>query len=129
MSVLLRFVSGAVGTITTTFVAGQNELLVQGTAGSLRSRDWLGREFAGDLTFEPVDPDLLHVQDEQWGGRRSIPLEHTNVYQHQVADVSRAIRDGGPSLLDLADSLHVMAVVDAAIRAARTGRTVSTHAP
>lgn len=123
MSVLLRFVSGAVGTITTTFVAAQNELLVQGTAGSLRSRDWLGREFAGDLTYEPVDSDLLHFQDEQRDGRRSIPLEHTNVYQHQVADVSRVIRDDAPSLLDLAGSLHVMAVVDAAIRGARTGRT------
>ncbi|MBX3031074.1 MAG: Gfo/Idh/MocA family oxidoreductase [Chloroflexi bacterium] len=129
MCVLLRFVSGAVGTITTTFVAGQNELLVQGTAGSLRSRDWLGREFAGDLAFEPVDSDLLHFQDDPRDGHRPIALEPTNVYQHQVADVSSEIRDGAPSTLDLAGSLHVMAVIDAAIRAARTRRTVTVTDP
>lgn len=44
-TVILRFVSGAHGVVQTTFTCGQNDLVLQGTAGRLTSREWLGRDF------------------------------------------------------------------------------------
>jgi predicted dehydrogenase len=128
VTALLRFASGAHGTITTTFVAGQNELTVQGTAGRLRSTEWLGRDFAGDLSFEPSDHGVGRFDTDRVVGPRPIVLERTNVYRPQVDEVSRAIRDGTSTRIDAADGLHVMRVLMAAIRSARTGGRVVVEA-
>jgi 1,5-anhydro-D-fructose reductase (1,5-anhydro-D-mannitol-forming) len=127
VSALLRFSSGAHGAITTTFVAGQNELSILGTAGRLRSGEWLGRDFAGDLSFEPSDHGVGRFDIDHVTGARDIPLERTNVYGPQVDEVSRAIRDGGTTRIDGANGLHVMRVLMAAIRSARTGARVSVE--
>jgi predicted dehydrogenase len=129
VSTLLRFVTGAHGTITTTFVAGQNELSVQGTEGRLRSTEWLGREFAGDLTFEPSDHGVGRFDIDHAPGPRPIALERTNVYRPQVDEVSRAIRDGTSTRIDGANGLHVMRVLMAAIRSASTGARVAVEGP
>jgi predicted dehydrogenase len=129
VTALLRFASGAHGTITTTFVAGQNELVAQGTGGRLRSSEWLGRDFAGDLTFEPSEHGVGRFDIERVSGPRAVPLERTNVYRPQVDEVSRAIRDGGRTRIDATRGLHVMEVLEAAIVAARTGTRVRVDPP
>lgn len=124
VSVLLRFASGAHGSITTTFVAGQNELSVLGTAGRLRSGEWLGRDFAGDLVFEPADHGVGRFDIDGVPGPQPVPLDRTNVYRPQVDEVSRAFRDGQATRIDASGGLHVMRVLMAAIRSARDGARV-----
>jgi 1,5-anhydro-D-fructose reductase (1,5-anhydro-D-mannitol-forming) len=129
VTAMLRFRSGAHGSVTTTFVAGQNELVIQGTGGRLRSGEWLGRDFAGELTFEPPDHGVGRFDVEVARGARDIPLQRTNVYRPQVDDVSGAIRDGTPSRIDGIHGLHVMEVLEAAIASARSGRRVDIPLP
>jgi predicted dehydrogenase len=129
VTALLRFASGAHGSITTTFVAGQNELSVQGTAGRLRSTEWLGRDFAGDLSFEPADHGVGRFDIDHAPGPRPIALERTNVYRPQVDEVSRAILDGTSTRIDGANGLHVMRVLMAAVRSARAGVQVTVEGP
>lgn len=124
VTALLRFASGSHGTITTTFVTGQNEMVVQGTGGRLRSTDWLGRDFAGDLSFEPTEHGVGRFDVDRVTGPRPIPLERTNVYRPQVDEVSGAILDGGTTRIDGIRGLHVMEVLSAAVRSARTGEHV-----
>lgn len=125
VTALLRFASGAHGAITTTFVAGQNEMVVQGTAGRLRSTEWLGRDFAGDLAFEPAEHGVGRFDIDRVTGQRSIPLGRTNVYRPQTHEVSRAILEGGTTRIDGVRGLHVMEVLSAAVRSARTGERVA----
>jgi predicted dehydrogenase len=129
VTALLRFRSGAHGSVTTTFVAGQNEFVIQGTDGRLRSNEWLGREFAGDLTLEPADHGVGRFDVEVTRGPRQIPLQRTNVYRPQVDNVSEAIRTGMPTRIDGIRGLHVMEVLEAAIASARTGRRVTIPSP
>jgi predicted dehydrogenase len=125
VTALLRFTSGAHGAITTTFVTGQNEMVVQGTGGRLRSTEWLGREFAGDLAFEPSEHGVGRFDIDRVTGLRSIPLERTNVYRPQVDEVSRAILVGGTTRIDGVHGLHVMEILSAAVRSARSGERMA----
>ncbi len=129
VTALLRFASGAHGTITTTFVAGQNDLTLQGTDGRLRSTDWLGRDFAGDLTFEPAEDGVIRFDIERPAEPQAVPLERTNVYRPQVDEVSRAIREGGTTRIDGERGLHVMEILEGVVRAARTGERVAVGRP
>jgi len=123
-SLLLRFRSGTHGSVQTTFACGQNEFAVQGTNGRLRSDEWLGREFAGRLRFEPADHGVGRFDIDVRHSAEDIPLRSMNVYRPQVDEVSQAILDGGETRISGHNGLQVQAVLDAAIRSARTGREV-----
>ena len=110
--VLAKFASGVHATIQAQGTCYQNGLEIQGTQGRLWSDTWWGREFAGDLH--------LHVGTE----RTDFELPMTMVYQHQAEHVSACILEGKPPVISGERGLANIAVIEAAIRAARTKTTV-----
>ena len=129
-SVLLRFASGSHAVVQTTFNCGRNDLMVQGRNGRFTSREWLGRDFAGDLVWQGPErgvgsfgPDDGEFRVEQ------IPLKRTDIYVPQADDVSRAILQGSPGRADGRQGLAVIEVLDAAIRSAELGRAIDIAVP
>lgn len=124
-SVLIRFVSGAHAILQTTFSCGRNDLTVQGSTGRLTSREWLGRDFAGDLSWQVNDRGVGSFgDDDEMPPYERVALERTNVYVPQVDDVSDAIRRGTPPRSDGRQGLAVLQVLDAALRSAEERRTI-----
>jgi predicted dehydrogenase len=110
-TLLLRFASGAHGTVMANFTCLQNELEIQGTTGRLLSRAWWGRDFAGDLRLQ------------RGASEEAIALEPVLVYTPQIEHLSDAILRGVPPVTRGERGLAAMRVVAAAIHAARTGQT------
>lgn len=106
---LLRFASGAHGIMHAHFNCNQNWLEVVGSEGRIWSGAWLGREFAGEL----------HLQQ----GREvtSFELPTVNVYKPQIEHVSGCILRGEAPIVAGEVGAQNMAVIEAAIRSARTG--------
>ena len=115
-TLLMRFVSGAHGVLQANFAGLQKELEIQGTEGRIWSRAWWGRDFAGDLQLQRGDEVT------------SIALEPVNVYKPQIEHVSAAILSGTAPVTAGERGMANMAVIEAAIEAARRGRTVTVAA-
>ncbi|MEN9937849.1 MAG: 1,5-anhydro-D-fructose reductase [Chloroflexota bacterium] len=109
---LLRFASGAHGVMHAHFNCNQNWLEIIGTEGRLWSEQWLGREFSGKL----------HLQRGQ--ELTSFDLPTVNVYKPQIEDVSAAVLGrGSPTVTGERGAVNI-AVIEAAIRSARSGAFV-----
>ena len=122
---LLRFASGAQAVMQASFACSQNDLTIHGTAGRLTSRDWLGRDFVGELSWTPADRGVgTFGPDDHPTDSVSYQLSLQNVYVPQVDNVSAAILDGGPLEVTPEQGIAVLEVLEAAIRSAREGRTV-----
>ncbi|MBA2756300.1 MAG: hypothetical protein H0U37_02505 [Chloroflexi bacterium] len=97
--------------------------MIQGSAGRLTSREWLGREFAGDLVWTPADHGVGSFGREKQRARpMAIELSERNVYVPQVEDVSSAIADGTALAVSAEQGIAVLEVIEAAIQSARTHR-------
>ncbi|HWQ12306.1 MAG TPA: Gfo/Idh/MocA family oxidoreductase, partial [Roseiflexaceae bacterium] len=106
---LVRFASGTHGVVHAHFNCSQNSLEIVGTEGRLWSDQWLGREFAGEL----------HLR--RGTQTTSFDLPRVNVYVPQIEHVSGCILRGEtPIIAGEIGAAHV-AVIEAAIRSARTG--------
>jgi predicted dehydrogenase len=114
-TLLLRFASGAHGTVQSHFNCFQNGLDIQGTQGRIWSQAWWGREFAGDL----------HMQQ----GRDVIDfdLPHVNVYVPQIEDVSASVLAGTTPAISGERGKANIAVIWAAIKSARDGTVVAVE--
>ena len=115
----LRFVSGVVGVVETSFACEQNDFVVNGRLGRMSSSEWLGRDTAGDAWWRPARDSL---------GRQAppevIPLEPRNVYEAQATEVSQALLENRPSAIPADRGMAVVAVIEATIRSARNGGAV-----
>ncbi|MDQ6795350.1 MAG: Gfo/Idh/MocA family oxidoreductase [Chloroflexota bacterium] len=128
-STLIRFASGAHAVMQTTFNCGRNDLMIQGTGGRLTSREWLGRDFAGDLSWQSSDRGVGSFGEEATTITESIPLIRTNVYVPQVDDVSSAILYGTPLSSDGGQGQAVLEILEAAVRSAAEGRAITIAEP
>lgn len=118
---LLHFRSGVQAVIHASFASSENDLMIQGSAGRLTSREWLGREFAGDLVWTTADHGVGSFgRDKQRARPMAIELTARNVYVPQVEDVSSAIADGTPLAVSAEQGIAVLEVIEAAIQSART---------
>jgi predicted dehydrogenase len=102
---------------------GCNELSITGERGRLTSREWLGRQFRGDLRIETLaDASKFDTHPRA----AEVGLDHaevTDVVALQAREVSQAVRGNySPAHADLQTALHVTAVLEAAIRSSTTGR-------
>lgn len=111
-TLLLEFASGVHGTLQSHYTCDQNGLEIQGTRGRIWSNAWWGREFAGDL----------HLQQ----GRDVIDydLPMVNVYVPQIEHVSACVMGGGALDITGERGLANIAVIEAALRAAKAGAMV-----
>jgi len=124
-TLILRFDSGAHGLVQTTFTMGQNDLVLQGTGGRLDSSEWMGRDFAGNLRWHSAVEGVGRFSSP---ARKEagvpISLERRNVYDAQVHDVCDAIRNGTETRISARAGAMTIAVIGAAVRSAREGRSV-----
>jgi len=107
-TLLLEFASGVHGTLQSHYTCDQNGLEIQGTRGSIRSNAWWGREFAGDL----------HLQ--QGHDSTSFELPTVNVYVPQIEHLSECVLSGGTPVIPGERGLANIAVIEAALLAAKT---------
>ncbi len=112
---LLKFASGAHGVMHAHFNCNQNGLEIIGTEGRIWSSQWLGREFAGDLHME------------RGGERTDFDLPTVNVYVPQIEHVSACILSGETPVISGEVGAANVAVIEAAIRSARTGAFVNVE--
>lgn len=112
-ALLVRFASGAQGLVESHFTCHQNALRIQGTAGRIWSDTWWGRDFAGDLHLRRGDEET------------SFELPRVNVYVPQIEHISDAVLSGTAPLVSGERGQANIAVIRAAIEAARTGCTVA----
>jgi glucose-fructose oxidoreductase len=108
-ALLVRFASGAHGLVESHFTCHQNALRIQGTAGRIWSDTWWGRDFAGDLHLRRGDEEV------------SFELPQVNVYVPQIEHISDAVLSGTAPVISGERGLANVAVIRAAIEAARTG--------
>lgn len=110
-TVLLEFASGVHGMLQAHYTCYQNGLEIQGTKGRIWSNSWWGREFAGDLHLQRGDEVI------------DFDLPLVNVYVPQIEHLSDCILNGTPPAISGERGMANMAVIEAALTAART-RTV-----
>jgi D-xylose 1-dehydrogenase (NADP+, D-xylono-1,4-lactone-forming) len=112
-TLLLRFASGAHGTVQAHFNCNQNSMEIQGTHGRIWSQAWWGRTFAGDL----------HLQ--QGSDVTDFTLPQVNVYVPQIEHVSACVLAGTSPIISGARGKANVAVIWAAIQSARSGTIVA----
>ena len=115
-TLLLEFASGVHGTLQSHYTCYQNGLEIQGTHGRIWSNAWWGREFAGDL----------HMQRGNEVTDFELPM--VNVYVPQIEHVSECVQTGRESVISGARGLANIAVIEAALKAARNGALVDLAA-
>jgi predicted dehydrogenase len=130
-ALLLRHGSGATSFVHVSFTHACNDLRVTGSSGHLTSGEWLGRRFAGDLTWATADRGAAEFEAHEHPPAADLQaLTATDVLQCQAEEVSAAIRAGvSPAHAAVADGLHVMQVLAASLRSARRGMTELVEDP
>ena len=93
----------------------ENDLELVGDRGALRSTEWWGRSFAGNLTLE------------RDGATHAVPLQSVNVYEPQFAHLTACAAAIPPLLpiLSAARGRANIAVIEAARASSRLGGEVS----
>jgi len=134
---LLRFASGAVATLITTFDAysmpGVNNIEIYGAKGNMIVPDPNG--FGGEIQIkigEKNSPDA----EENWGHGEWIPIDSPyDVYTENsralgLADMAKAITTGrAPRASAALQTLHVLEVLTAIHRSSAEGREIAIEAP
>jgi predicted dehydrogenase len=115
-SLLLEFASGAHGTLQSHYTCNQNGLEIQGTKGRIWSTEWWGREFRGDL-FLQRGSEITEFK-----------LPNVNVYVPQIEHVSECVINGTQPVISGERGLANIAVIEAALKAARQGTAVEIEA-
>jgi predicted dehydrogenase len=111
-TLLLEFTSGVHGTLQSHYTCNQNGLEIQGTRGRIWSNAWWGREFAGDLHLQHGD------------AMTDFELPMVNVYVPQIEHVSACILNSTMPVISGERGLANIAVIEAALAAARSGCAV-----
>ena len=111
-TLLLQFASGVHGTLQAHYTCYQNGLEIQGTHGRIWSSEWWGREFAGNLHMQRGSEVV------------SFDLPVVNVYVPQIEHVSACVLSGEPPIISGERGLVNIAVIEAALAAARSGAAV-----
>ncbi|MCL2300179.1 MAG: Gfo/Idh/MocA family oxidoreductase [Firmicutes bacterium] len=134
---LLRFASGAVATLITTFDAysmpGVNCIEIYGAGGNMIVPD--PNNFGGEIKIkvkEKNSPDAA----ENFGGGEWIPIDtpydvyHGNSRGVGLADMAQAIKDGRtPRASAALQTLHVLEVLTSIERSSDEGREIAIESP
>lgn len=130
---LAKFAGGAIGTFEATRMApgrrNYNRFEISGSKGSLgfnfermnelefyRHDDPAGRQ--GWRTIQATEPSHPYVS-AWWPAGHGLGYEHT--FTHAVADLCKAIAEGGKASPDFADGAKTQAVLEAILRSAKSG--------
>lgn len=111
-TLLLDFESGVQGTLQAHYTCSQNGLEIQGTKGRIWSSAWWGREFAGNLHMQRGD-EIIDFE---------MPM--VNVYVPQIEHISECVLNATQPVISGERGMANMAVIEAALRSARTGTFV-----
>ncbi|ANG62741.1 fructose reductase [Marinobacterium aestuarii] len=117
--VIMRMPSGALVQTHESFVvpfAGTG-LEVHGTQGSIFARDVMTQRPLGEV-------ELVTAQ-----GRRTLSIEHHDLYAHSLAHFARAMREGGEAAVSGEDGVKSLAVALAVAESASEGRLVRVQYP
>ena len=114
-TLLVEFASGVHGIVQAHFTCHQNRMEIQGTQGRIWSNAWWGREFAGDLHLQRGDEIV------------DFDLPEVNVYVPQIEHVSECVLSGTTPAISGERGLENIAVIEAAIAAARTKTMVAVR--
>jgi predicted dehydrogenase len=128
--VMLSFQTGALATVDTFFCipdsSSQNVLELFGSRGSILARGTIGQSAGGTMTaFLEGDAGAYQPQQSRVenGGLELAPSP-VNMYQAEIAEFSRGILGGRPSLLTGEAGLHSQKVLAACYESAKTGRAI-----
>ncbi|HIE14967.1 TPA: Gfo/Idh/MocA family oxidoreductase, partial [Candidatus Bathyarchaeota archaeon] len=130
--VALKFKSGAYGFIDNFFnipdAAAQNRLELYGTKGAILADGTIGQESAGKLRV------YLQIKEREYDAKqrreavgmemKEIAPQPVNIYQAEIEDLIRAIREDGEPVNTGEEALKNQKIVLAAYESARTGKTV-----
>jgi len=134
---LLRFASGAVATLITTFDAysmpGVNCIEIYGERGNMVVPDPNG--FGGEIKIKLMEKNSPYAEDN-FGGGDWIPIDtpydvyHENSRGLGLADMAAAIRAGRlPRAGAATQTLHVLEVLTAVARSSAEGREIAIESP
>ena len=121
-SLFLEFQRGVSATIQVSFAANMNSLNVECSAGRLSSSEWLGREFAGELTVSARSAGVgTFPRNRNAPEERKLQLPVTNVVRSEIDEFSSAILDGATTRIDAFRGMRTVQVLEGAIRSSREG--------
>ena len=111
---VLRFPGGVLAVVDSSFVAPfHTGVVVVGSVATLRVAN----------PFKPGREASVAIVGEN-GSSREVSAEGQDLYTGEVEDLARAVLDGAPPRMSLADSRGNVATLVALYEAARTGRSV-----
>jgi hypothetical protein len=109
----LELLNGVSVHLSSRWSVDENYLEVNGDGGVMRSNEWWGRDFAGQLELEL----------ERNGVTEQIVLHQSNVYDAQFTHLSAAAAQGAEPLTSAYRGAANIAVIEAVIKSARTGNS------
>ena len=113
----LELLNGVSVHLSSRWSVDENYLEVNGDGGVMRSNEWWGRDFAGQLELE------LELELERNGVTEQIVLHQSNVYDAQCTHLSAAAAQGAEPLTSAYRGAANIAVIEAVIKSARTGNS------
>ena len=133
---LLRFQSGAVATLITTFdvysMPGVNNLEVYGERGNMIVPD--PNNFGGEIKIKIGEKNSLNAK-QNWGYGALIPIDSPyDSYKENsrglgLADMAEAIQAGRTPRANAMQALHVLEVLEAVAKSSETAREIPIETP
>jgi len=133
---LLRFQSGAVVTLITTFdtygMPGVNSIEVYGERGNMTVPD--PNNFDGEIKIKIAEKNSIGAEDN-WGHGEWIPIDTPyDVYKENsralgLADMAKALQTGRTPRANAAQALHVLEVLTAVAKSSGEGREIIIETP
>ena len=133
---LLRFESGAVAMLITTFdvygMPGVNNIEIYGERGNMIVPD--PNNFGGEIKIKIGEPNSADAEDN-WGHGAWIPIDSPyDAYKENsrglgLADMAEAIRTGRTPRANATQALHVLEVLEAVSKSSEAGREIPIETP
>jgi predicted dehydrogenase len=128
-ALLLKFANGVIGFVDTAFCipdeASENVLEIQGSKGCVKAKMTIGQGPAGEVQMCSIGKvgGYSAAQQRESGKYGALQLDKTrNTYLAEIEDFSKAVLSNTDPPISGAAGLHSMRVVEAAMKAAKTGR-------
>jgi predicted dehydrogenase len=106
-------------------------LEIQGSKGCIKAKMTIGQGPAGDVQVCTIGNagSYSAAQQRESGKYGAMKLEKTrNTYLAEIEDFSKAVLSGGAAPISGEAGLHSMKVVEAAMKAAKTGKVQRVQA-
>ncbi|MGI8904985.1 MAG: Gfo/Idh/MocA family protein [Candidatus Sumerlaeaceae bacterium] len=134
-ALLLKFANGAIGFVDCAFCipdeASENVLEIQGSKGCVKAKMTIGQGPAGDVQVCTIGKASGYSAAQQRDSGKYAAIELSkfrNTYLAEIEDFSKAVLNGTEPPISGAAGLHSMRVVEAAMKAAKTGKVQKVSA-